>query len=281
VRHFLFGATLIAFVLINGPRVQANQCAQVFSTEDAQVAVLPEDVQAIQHFQAAQQSMGDAETIEEVTSVFYHLAQAANNILDHIVDNILIVETKKLNKEAKQVFTHSSQMLFSFLSQSTQIPPETLEQVVHQRYQIDRANLEERRARLRERASFIGYVEPKEDLSQGEELSYPIGFYSERTVEPVFEEDEDSDPQSTQEQGRGSDRTGDHGLEAANKNTGPIGFRLPIGSGDPEPQGKSPIGFVHFAEPTIEESNLPQLILDMERGLFDINDHRMAPGFRP
>lgn len=250
---------------------QALTCAQVFAVEPAPRQVLKEDLEAAQRFQWAQQvwlnalSSEKSESVKEATHLF---VQSANRLLDHIVDNILIVKFEEMPEERGRVFQSSTSMMFELLLGAMQIPQEALEQAIHVRYLDDMEQRQKKEHEFLEKADVLGflYMDASHRAEDETVETVSLGFLSDREIDSL---DEGAwQEQNWPETGVAPSidaRVSFH--ESGEPDfTQPIGF-LPARPDDPdsESQSANPVGFVHFKNQPLE--NL-KVHLDLERGLF-------------
>lgn len=267
---------LLSVFFLNISASRANSCRQVFNRSELPANfAFPEDLKALQAFQAAKEVVEGAGTRDQFVDALYLLATHANNVVDKVIDNIIIVEFRQLSQDKAAPFRHSSATLFNNLLLLTNLDFETLQQVVTIRYQEDKARLLNRNKRELQRAGFLGFIEHKtEESIAAKQETGTIGFDLGQNQDDALDEDDET-MQS------GSLLPPPLDQEGEKVSRGSFGFLTLNNSTDDHSDStyKEKIGFIRFAEPDKEVHTWVRMTLNMQTGTFEVEKPMNPLGF--
>ena len=264
----------MCFISLFAATAQANICAQVFSSPKPPAHFLfQEDREALHNLSVANHLVEQATSQEELIEALYILATQANGVVDNIVDNLLMIDSKNLPAQKESMFQISSANLLRNLAAMTHVNLKILEQVVRIRYVEDLAVLKDKEQKSRDRSSSIGYIEHKrEEGTEDSDATVTIGFDLTQNQENIENaetllEIDPNEPPPLNEIAEQVDR-------------GPFGFIEFNKSEQSESlSAKEKVGFVRFAEPGEESQVLIQIILNMQTGQFLVEKPKNPIGF--
>lgn len=262
-----FGLLFWGLVVLYSPKSSAqSMCTSLFSVhQNSAPMILAKDQSALQKLQFAIERYGRAETSQDISAATYFLAEIANETMDHIVDNLLILNQANVPDDVSRAYMQSTEQLFAYLAQSTNVGSEYLSIAVNRRMAIDIAILQKEQQRSIDRSRNIGFVHFEENgTGESSTATYRIGFYD----GPLQEREV-----VTKEEGISS-RARPQGMMAANLNSGPIGFRYSRTVAFS--LTKQPIGFIHF--PSVDEI-IPSFVLNINNGLFEVSSNKPRVGY--